>query len=174
MSEGLTDTHQNGSDDRLSQWLSRSLGILAAVVLFFMMMLTFVDVIGRYLFSLPVPGGFEITEMMMATLIFAGLPLVTARKEHVTIDLFDHFIPSMMRRPRDGMMHLFCAVMMGAITWRLSVKAAETVEYGDVTAILNIPMWPMTYFMVIMSAATTVVLAMLTVTTFLRSNNTPA
>jgi len=168
VSSDPSDRSQDGLGDRLSHWLNRSLGVLAAIVLFAMMALTFVDVLGRDLLSAPVPGGFEITEMMMATLIFAGLPLVTARQEHVTIDLFDAFIPVMMRRPRDGVINLLCAVMMAAVTWRLWIKADENVSYGDVTAILNIPMWPMTYFMAIMAAATTVVLALLTVTTFAR------
>jgi TRAP-type C4-dicarboxylate transport system permease small subunit len=174
VSEGFTDNDQDRSGDRLSHWLRRSLGVLAALVLFAMMTLTFVDVIGRYWFDSPVPGGFEVTEMMMATLIFAGLPLVTARQEHVTIDLFDAFIPVFMRRPRDGIINLLCAVMMGAVTWRMWIKAGENVDYGDVTAILHIPMWPMTYFMVLMATATTIVFAILTVVGFIRRNGRPA
>jgi hypothetical protein len=60
------------------RWLRRGLGGLASALLFFMMALTFVDVVGRYLFNTPVYGGFEMTEVALATLIFAGLPLVTA------------------------------------------------------------------------------------------------
>ena len=47
------------------------------MLLFCLMTLTCVDVIGRYFFSMPVTGGFELTEMMLAALIFVGLPLVT-------------------------------------------------------------------------------------------------
>jgi TRAP-type C4-dicarboxylate transport system permease small subunit len=173
VSDARGDSNPDRSDDRLSHWLSRSLGILAALVLFAMMALTFVDVIGRYWFDTPVPGGFEITEMMMATLIFAGLPLVTSRQEHVTIDLFDAFVPAVLRQPRDGIINLLCTGMMGVVTWRMLIKAGETVEYGDVTAILHIPMWPMTYFMVVMAAATTIVFAILTVTSFIQQYRKP-
>lgn len=174
MSDARGSSNPDRSSDRLSHWISRSLGVLAALVLFAMMALTFVDVIGRYWFDTPVPGGFEITEMMMATLIFAGLPLVTARQEHVTIDLFDAFIPVLMRRPRDGVINLLCTVIMGVVTWRVWIKAGETVEYGDVTAILHIPMWPMTYFMVVTAAATTLVFAILTVLSFIKLHPRPA
>ena len=71
------------SADRVVHWATRLLGLGAAVLLFAMMVLTFVDVWGRYFFNSPVPGGFEVTELMMAALIFAGLPLATgARRAH--------------------------------------------------------------------------------------------
>ena len=38
------------------------LGAAAAVILFCMMTLTFVDVIARYVINRPVRGGFELTE----------------------------------------------------------------------------------------------------------------
>ncbi len=151
---------------RTGAMLGRLLGYLAAIVLFLMMALTFIAVLGRYLFNTPIPGAFEITEMMMATLIFAGLPIVTANQEHIVIDLFDAFVPRRLRAPRDGFISLASGTMMGFLTWRMSIKAYDTVSFNDITAVLNIPMWPMTYFMFAMSAATTVVLLMLSATQF--------
>ena len=54
--------------NRLDAVLQRVLGVLAATILFFMMLLTAVDVIGRYLFNTPVNGGFEVTEIMLASI----------------------------------------------------------------------------------------------------------
>ena len=75
--------------DQFDRVVAPALGALAALVLFAMMMLTCVDVIGRYFFSRPIFGGFELTEMMLAAMIFLGLPLVTLRNEHVTVDVLD-------------------------------------------------------------------------------------
>jgi TRAP-type C4-dicarboxylate transport system permease small subunit len=146
---------------QLSLWLNWLLGGLAALVLFLMMLLTFVDVISRYVFNSPIPGAFEITEMMMATLIFAGLPLVSARMEHITIDLFDPLVPQMLRGLRDALISLMGAVMIGALSWRMWIKAEETREYGDRTAALHIPIAPMTYFMFTMTSLTCVILLFL-------------
>ena len=57
-----------------------------------MMMVTVVDVAGRYLFNKPLNGGFEITEMMLAALIYCGLPLVSQRREHIVVDTFEPFM----------------------------------------------------------------------------------
>ena len=40
-------------------WLERALGVIAGSVLFAMMMLTAVDVVGRYVFNHPVTGAFR-------------------------------------------------------------------------------------------------------------------
>src|SRR5712691_5124568 len=60
-------------------WLDRVLGAAAAGLLFFLMALTTADVIGRYIFNWPLRGAFEITELLLLTLIFAGLPRGRAR-----------------------------------------------------------------------------------------------
>ena len=54
-----------------------------------MMLVTAVDVAGRYLFNKPIAGGFELTEILLAALIYCGLPLVSARRDHIVIDTFD-------------------------------------------------------------------------------------
>ena len=41
------------------------LGVVASVILLAMMLLTFVDVVARYIFSRPVRGAFEVTELKL-------------------------------------------------------------------------------------------------------------
>jgi TRAP-type C4-dicarboxylate transport system permease small subunit len=62
------------------------------VLLSAMVALTFTDVLGRRLFNTPVFGANDITEHLMALIIFSGLPLLTARRGHFSIDLFDHWL----------------------------------------------------------------------------------
>jgi TRAP-type C4-dicarboxylate transport system permease small subunit len=62
------------------------LGIAASAILFAMMTLTFVDVVARYVFNRPISGAFEVTELLLLVLIFAGLPLVSHADEHVTME----------------------------------------------------------------------------------------
>ena len=63
-------------------WLDRALGTAAAVLLFCLMALTTADVVGRYIFNWPIRGAFEITELLLLTLIFAGLPLASRADEN--------------------------------------------------------------------------------------------
>ena len=86
---------------RFDTVLQRALGVTSAVVLFLMMMITAVDVAGRYLFNRPIAGGFELTEILLAALIYCGLPLVSARREHIVIDTFDPLFSQRLKRALD-------------------------------------------------------------------------
>src|SRR3546814_20860011 len=70
----------------------------AATILFCLMVCTFVDVVGRYVFISPLPGALELTEIMMASLIFTILPVVSARSDHITVDMLVMPCSSMLRR----------------------------------------------------------------------------
>ena len=124
------------------RWLKGLFGGVAALLLFAMMSLTFVDVILRYWFNAPVPGGFEVTELLLASLIFCGLPLVTMENEHVSVDLFDRFIPQALRRWRDLLVLIVCNVCVGVLSWRMWLKAKESLAYGDITSVLELPLAP--------------------------------
>ena len=68
------------------------LGGAASAILLGMMLLTVVDVVGRYVFNRPVRGAFEVTELMLVVLIFAGLPLVSYGDEHAVMDFVDRLL----------------------------------------------------------------------------------
>lgn len=126
------------------------LGVAASAILFCMMMLTFVDVIARYIINRPVRGAFEITELMLLVLIFAGLPLVTHAGEHVTMDLIDRLLGARVRGLLDRFIELLCAGLMFFLTWQMLLKAGKIAGYGDTTDILRIPVAPFVYFMAAM------------------------
>jgi TRAP-type C4-dicarboxylate transport system permease small subunit len=126
------------------------LGIAASIILFLMMLLTFVDVVARYLFNFPLRGGFEITELMLLVLIFAGLPLVSHADEHVTMDFIDRLLPEGGRRFVVRAVHAVCAAVMFFLTWQVWIKAGKIAAYGDTTDVLKITVGPFVYFMAAM------------------------
>jgi TRAP-type C4-dicarboxylate transport system permease small subunit len=138
---------------RESKWERRAdavLGIAASVILFLMMLLTFVDVVARYLFNFPLRGGFEITELMLLVLIFAGLPLVSHADEHVTMDFIDRMLPDAGRRFVVRLVHFVCAAVMFFLAWQVWIKAGKIAGYGDTTDVLKITVGPFVYFMAAM------------------------
>jgi len=131
-------------------WLEVTLGVTSAVVLFLMMMLTAVDVTGRYLFNRPINGGFELTEMMLAALIYCGLPLVSKRREHILVDTFDPFMSARVRRVLDVLADLLCAMTLAGLGYLIFRRAARVAEYGDTTSVLTLPLAPVAYLMGVM------------------------
>jgi len=136
-----------------SRWERRAdaaLGIAASAILFCMMTLTFVDVVLRYVFNRPLRGAFEVTELMLLVLIFAGLPLVTHANEHVTMDLIDRWLGARARNALTRLMEAVSATLMFALAWFMWIKAQRIAAYGDTTDVLRIAVGPFVYFMVAM------------------------
>lgn len=132
---------------RFGRSLETLLGAIAAAVLFLMMLVTAVDVAGRYLFSKPLPGGFELTEMMLAALIYCGLPLVSKRREHIVIDTFDPLMAKRVKRGLDVLADIVCSVTLAGIGWLIFRRAVRVAEYGDTTNVLKLPLAPVAYVM---------------------------
>ena len=133
------------------------LGLAAGAILFLMMTLTFVDVVMRYLFTRPVRGGTEITELMLLVLIFAGLPLVSHADEHVTMDFIDKWLPARVTAHLARAVHIICAAVMLFLAWQVWLKAGKIGAVGDqgeVTQVLRIPIAGFVYFMAVMVALT--------------------
>lgn len=137
---------------RLGDWAGRALTFIAAVVLFTMMVLTFVDVTGRKLFTRPVYGAYEITEFLMGMLIFCALPLVTVREGHVTIDVFDHVVPAGLARWQRVIVSVVSSAALAFVAWRLWVLSASHMRTHEVTMTLHIPHGPFSRLFAVMAA----------------------
>ena len=130
------------------------LGVAASALLFGMMVLTFLDVVGRYLLNRPIRGAFEVTELALLVLIFAGLPLVSHADEHVTMDFIDRILPARAARAWVRAMHAVCAAIMFFLAWQVWIKAGRIAGYGDTTDVLRIVIGPFVYFMSVMIGLT--------------------
>ncbi len=130
------------------------LGVAASAILFCMMALTFVDVVLRYIFNRPIRGGFEVTELMLLVLIFAGLPLVSHAGEHVTLDFIDRLLGRSATHHLERFVHFACAAIMFLLTWLVWLKADRIWAYRDATDVLRIVYGPFVYFMAAMIALT--------------------
>ena len=140
-----------------SRWEQRAdavLGIAASAILLVLMLVTFVDVVARYLFNFPLRGAFEATELLLLVLIFAGLPLVSHADEHVTMDFIDRMLPARATGILVRAVHALCAAIMFFLTWQMWIKAGRISGYGDTTDVIKIPVGPFVYFMTAMIALT--------------------
>ena len=148
---------------RAERWLTRPLALLGAILLFTLMVLTCIDVMGRYLFNAPLQGATELTRLLMGGIIFAALPAVCLREDHVTVDLLDTLTPKWLVRARQLVINLTCTVILAVISWRVWLLAERAGQYGDRTEYLQIPVAPVVYFIALMCAMAALVAAVVCV-----------
>lgn len=128
-----------------SRFADTFLGFVAAAILFGMMAVTAIDVFGRYLFNSPLQGSYELTQLFMQSLIFAALPSVTRRNEHITVGLFENAFAGWALAARNGIIAVVVMVCSAYLAWRLYVLAGRFSAFGDTTATSRIPIAPFAY-----------------------------
>lgn len=141
------------------QWLTRLFYCACVLPLALILVLTFVDVFMRYLFASPVSGSSEIIKIAMAITIFAGLPLITRDRGHITVSLIDGFFNSATLRAKQVVCDLLSLLALVLLTWRLWEQAGRYAQTSTQTMVLSLPMAPMTYVMFFFSLVTVVLLA---------------
>jgi TRAP-type transport system small permease protein len=146
---------------QLQSLLDKLCGLLCACALFAIMVLTFFDVSGRKLLSQSIPGSLELTELLMVIVIFAGLPLVSERGEHVIFDSLDSVWPAWFVKLQKALVHLICASLMLALAYLMGKTGMQFAEYGETTAQLKISKAPFIYGMALFCGITGLVHAVL-------------
>jgi TRAP-type transport system small permease protein len=121
--------------------------VAASAILFAMMLLTTVDVVARYFFKRPLRGAFEVTELMLVVLIFAGLPLVSFTNEHAVMDFIDRLLGRRSMRALEAAVQVVSAALMLLLAWLMWSKADRIWAYRDATDVLRILYGPFVYFM---------------------------
>jgi TRAP-type transport system small permease protein len=144
----------------LMQLLQRAIGGLLVLMLSAMVALTFTDVLGRRLFNSPVFGANDLTEHMMAIIIFAGLPVLTAQRGHLSVDLFDHWLLRSRFRLWHKAVDVLIASVLALVAFEYYVAIGEAKWANEVSPALTIPRhWMYTFI-----TATTAVAAVAALT----------
>lgn len=127
-------------------------GLLSGGALFAIMALTFLDVAGRKLLDNSIPGSLELTELLMVIVIFAALPLVSLRGEHVLFDSMDASMPPRLLTLQKAVVHLLIATALLGLAWLMWKTGAEFAQTGETTAQLKFPKAPFIYGMAVLCA----------------------
>jgi TRAP-type C4-dicarboxylate transport system permease small subunit len=120
--------HTIKKTERLVDSASLFLANVGAIILLGLVVLTCVDVIGRYMFNSPLVGAVELVRICMAGIIFFSFPLMFLRNDHIIVDLIPFF--------RRGWVGWVTAIL----TLVLTILVAEY---------LSIPRWPVVGFITV-------------------------
>ncbi|MCV2865006.1 TRAP transporter small permease [Albidovulum sediminicola] len=127
--------------------IRRGVETVMALFLLAMVALTFADVIGRRLIGKPIYGSNDITEHLMALVVFAGLPLVTAAAAHLTIDLLDKLVGQSWMAWWRVLVSATVVVVLGVIAWLFVKHGLNAARISEVSQALRVPRGPLYFFM---------------------------
>jgi TRAP-type C4-dicarboxylate transport system permease small subunit len=150
---------QRSSFVPVARTIEHTMNGIMAVLLFAMMAITAIDVIGRYGFNAPVPGGFEIVQCLMAVVIFASLPLTTAAERHLTVSVFENRFRGTTRHVYRLVMLTISLIALAIIAWRMGVQADVLGRSQQVSGFLQLPLAPIAWAMTALATLAALVAA---------------
>ena len=123
---------------RAESWLN-IIGVMLIVVI---MLLTVVDVVGRYFFNSPLYGAIDISEIAMAGIVYLGLAYTLKNGTHVRVELFVNMLKGRIFHLTE-VSTLLLSLFLFAITFFSSLQfTIKSWEVGDCTPQLWWPTWP--------------------------------
>ena len=124
--------------------ISRAMAWFGGLVLTLIALLSVASIAGRSLsgFGLgPVPGDFELVEAGTALAVFCFLPWAHLRRGHATVDLFWNAFPAWLQRVLETASDALMLTLWVLLVWRMGVAMADYRGNGEVTFILQFPVW---------------------------------
>jgi TRAP-type C4-dicarboxylate transport system permease small subunit len=129
------------------------------------LVLTFIDVFMRYVFASPVTGATEIIRFCMALAVFAGLPLLTRDRGHITVSLIDGLLGKGALRIKQALCDLVSLLAIALLAWRLWDQAHLYTHNQTATIVLDLPMAPLVYALFGFTVLTALLLAFVMINT---------
>lgn len=121
--------------------LCRAFGMVGAAVALATGLLTLVSVIMRAVWSQPIPGDVEMTQMGIAFAISMCVPYCQLQRANIIVDFFTQSTTDGTRKWLDALGNLSLVLLYGLLAWRTSVGAFSVREAGETTMIISLPMW---------------------------------
>ncbi|HEX7043625.1 MAG TPA: TRAP transporter small permease [Burkholderiales bacterium] len=119
-------------------WIER----VAALLLGAITLVVFVGAIMRYLFTLPIPDGFDISRLLLGCAVLWGLASASFHDAHIRVDLVWQALPDRARRVMDLAANLVTLLAIAAFAWMLLAKVQDVYEAHESTFDLRLPVWP--------------------------------
>lgn len=123
----------------IERFATLALELVSGALLVSLMLVTGVDVIGRYLLNQPLAGAFELTEMLLGALVFASLPLVSRSGGHVEVDMLMNFVPARVKHVLNILVGILSAAVLLFFAWRLWILGVKQFADGAHSESLGVP-----------------------------------
>jgi len=142
---------------RAIAWPTKAAVYVGAASLVLMMALTVADVMLRNLAAVVVPGGMEMTGLLMILVALSTLAAAELEGSHIRVDLILQALPGFARKPTIAgglVLTLATIVVAGA---QILLQGLHLWHNGIVTGVLGVPEWPFvaaaTCFMLLFATA---------------------
>ena len=132
--------------DAIVRWLRKLLERLVGTLLIVLMLVTFVDVIGRYFFGQPLSGGHVLVQCLVCLFVFTGLPLVVADDDFLRVRILDQQLHKGMLRWRDRAVTIVVVIALIVLAAQMFWQGGYYADNGEYFESIRIPLSWMAWY----------------------------
>lgn len=137
----------------IANWTAAASGLCLVVL----MVITFLDVMGRYFFGAALPFTVEVVQLGMGLIVFLGLALTTLDNGHISVDVVSAAVLENIGK-LFAIIGALCSILFFAlVAWQLWVRAMTFRKDGLTTEILLVKVYPVALVMAIAAGFATLI-----------------
>jgi TRAP-type C4-dicarboxylate transport system permease small subunit len=127
--------------EKCTERLSKLFAYIGTGALVILMLVTGIDVVGRYIFNRPLVGAYELSELSLAIVILLGWAYTQSVKGHIDIDILYNKFPKSVRTVLDFFVPLLSLLLFSFIAWQGITFTIDSLGWHETTEMINIPVW---------------------------------
>lgn len=109
------------------------------------MLLNVGDVFMTKVFTAPVTGAYEITEVLLLCTVMASFAYAQSQKAHINMGMILRRFPTSLGLGIYSFMGLLSAATAGTVAYAAVLQAQSSMDRNAVTSVLQIPLYPFYY-----------------------------
>jgi TRAP-type C4-dicarboxylate transport system permease small subunit len=122
--------------------LTRLIAIVGLTGIVGFSIITILDILGRELIGVPIPGFSDILDLSIIFSAAACFPASLLERHHVSVQFLGNLLPGRAAAMLDFFGHIIALGVMVLIAWQVALHAHSMVETGEVTWLLAVKVWP--------------------------------
>jgi TRAP-type C4-dicarboxylate transport system permease small subunit len=122
--------------------LTRLIAIVGLTGIVGFSIITILDILGRELIGVPIPGFSDILDLSIIFSAAACFPASLLERHHVSVQFLGNLLPGRSGAVLDFFGHVIALGVMVLIAWQVGLHAVSMVETGEVTWLLAVKVWP--------------------------------
>ena len=125
----------------------RLLAYIGGLAILWLMGLTVVAVVMRYVFNAPILGAQDISELSLVLVVFFALAYFGWTGGHIAVDLIGMVLKPGILRWTDTLVRAISGLLFVTVTWQTMRQGLDAFEYEEASNLIEIPHFP--FFLVV-------------------------
>ena len=130
---------------RITNKITLAVSMVSYAGVLAIMLLNVADVVTTKVFTAPIKGAYEITEVLLLCTVMASFAYAQSQKAHINMGMVIRRFPRSLGLGIFSFMGLLSAATAGAVGYAAVLQAQSAMERNAVTSVLQIPLYPFYY-----------------------------